>query len=81
MTGYGKKFEFSLMSFKISDKELLKNSIKYGKKLKKTENKIWQQSCLWRFWEIRKKKTYVDSVITNFHNNKIPKEKTTCKCL
>ena len=40
MTGYGKKFEFSLMSFKISDKELLKNSIKYGKKLKKTENKI-----------------------------------------
>ena len=28
-----------------------------------------------------KKKTYVDSVITNFHNNKIPKEKTTCKCL
>ena len=36
MTGYGKKFEFNLiMYFKISDKELLKNSIKYGKKLKK----------------------------------------------
>ena len=46
------------MSFKISDKELLKNSIKYGKKLKKTENKIWQQSCLWRLWEIRKKKKH-----------------------
>ena len=26
-------------------------------------------------------KIYADSVITNFHNKKIPKEKVPCKCL
>ena len=35
MTGYARKFEFNLtMSFKISDKQLLKSAIKYGKELK-----------------------------------------------
>ena len=26
-------------------------------------------------------KTYADSIITNFHNKKMPKEKAPCKCL
>ena len=26
-------------------------------------------------------KTYAGSVITNFHNKKVPKEKCPCKCL
>ena len=26
-------------------------------------------------------KTYADSIITNFHDKKIPKEKVPCKCL
>ena len=26
-------------------------------------------------------KTYADSIITNFHNKKMPKEKVPCKCL
>ena len=26
-------------------------------------------------------KTYAGNIITNFHNNKIPKEKAPCKCL
>ena len=26
-------------------------------------------------------KTYADSLITNFHNKKMPKEKVPCKCL
>ena len=26
-------------------------------------------------------KTYKDSITTNFHNKKIPKEKVPCKCL
>ena len=29
----------------------------------------------------QKKKTYGDSVITNFHNKKIPKENAPCTCL
>ena len=28
-----------------------------------------------------KTKTYADSIITNFHNKKIPQEKAPCKCL
>ena len=28
-----------------------------------------------------KMKTYVSSIITNFHNKKMPKEKAPCKCL
>ena len=28
-----------------------------------------------------KMKTYVGSIITNFHNKKMPKEKAPCKCL
>ena len=27
-----------------------------------------------------KRKTYTDSIITNFHNKKMPKEKAPCKC-
>ena len=27
-----------------------------------------------------KTKTYADSIITNFHNKKIPQEKAPCKC-
>ena len=26
-------------------------------------------------------KTYAGNIITNFHNNKMPKEKAPCKCL
>ena len=26
-------------------------------------------------------KIYADSIVTNFHNKKIPKEKSQCKCL
>ena len=46
-------------------------------------NKIWQQTYLWWWWEIHnnKKKTYGDSVIANFHDKKIPKKKSPCKCL
>ena len=28
-----------------------------------------------------KTKMYADSIITNFHNKKMPKEKASCKCL
>ena len=29
----------------------------------------------------RQTKTYSDSIITNFHNKKMPREKVPCKCL
>ena len=53
MTDYAKNFEFnSTLSFKISDKQLLR---KY--------NQIWEKKYI-----KAKIKTYGNSVITNFHN-------------
>ena len=85
MTGYTKKFnENATMSFIVKDKKLLKKYSKiwetievlmkitfeskpvYGKDVKYIRTKI---------------KIYAGSLITSFHNKKIPKEKASCKCL
>ena len=34
MTGYARKFDENAMSFRVKDKQLLKNILKYGKQLK-----------------------------------------------
>ena len=85
MTGYARKFdENATMSFIVKNKQLLKKYTKiwetieglmkinfeskpvYGEDVKYIKTKI---------------KTYADSIITNFHNKKMPKEKAPCKCL
>ena len=85
MTGYARKFdENATMSFILKDKQLLKKYTKiwetieelmkinfeskpvYGEDVKYIKTKI---------------KMYADSLITNFHNKKMPKEKASCKCL
>ena len=85
MTGYARKFdENATMSFIVKDKQLLKKYTKiwetieglmkinfeskpvYGEDVKYIKTKI---------------KTYAGSIITNFHNKKMPKEKAPCKCL
>ena len=85
MTGYARKFdENAAMSFIVKDKRLLKKYTKiwetieelmkinfeskpvYGEDVKYIKTKI---------------KTYAGSIITNFHNKKMPKEKAPCKCL
>ena len=72
------------MSFKITDKQLSK---KY--------NQIWKRVAQLLEIEFDSKpvygdndkyiktkiKIYADSMITNFHNKKMPKEKAPCKCL
>ena len=85
MTGCARKFdENATMSFIVKDKQLLK---KYAK--------IWETieglmkinfECKPVYGEdvryIKTKiKTYACSIITNFHNKKLPKEKAPCKCL
>ena len=84
MTGYAKKLGFNLtMSFKISDKQLLK---KYEQIWKRTEKLLKIKSDSKPVYgddekHIRTKiKAYGDSVTTNFHNKKISKEKAPCKC-
>ena len=85
MTGYARKFdENATMSFIVKDKQLLKKYTKiwetieglmkinfeskpvYGEDVKYIKTKI---------------KTYAGSIITNFHNKKMPKEKAPSKCL
>ena len=83
MTGYARKFdENATMSFIVKDKQLLKKYTKiwetieglmkinfeskpvYGEDVKYIKTKI---------------KMYAGSLITNFHNKKMPKEKAPCK--
>ena len=85
MTGYIKKSkENTTMPLKVKNKQLLK-----------IYNKIWEKTERLMSIDIESKpvngdddnyikakiKTYKDSVITNFHNKKMPKEKVPCKCL
>ena len=84
-TGYARKFnENATLSFIVKNKQLLKSYTKiretieglmkinfeskpvYGEDVKYIKTKI---------------KTYAGSIITNFHNKKMPKEKAPCKCL
>ena len=85
MTGYARKFdENATMYFIVKNKQLLK---KYAK--------IWEiiEGLIKINFESKpvygdddkyiktKIKMYTDSIITNFHNKKMPKEKAPCKCL
>ena len=85
MTGYVRKFKGNTtMSFKISNKQLLK---KY--------NRIWKKDEKLLKIEFDSEPVYGDndkyiktkikicagSMITNFRSKKLPKEKVPCKCL
>ena len=85
MTRYARKFDNNVsMSFIVKDKQLLK---KYTKIWETTEElmKINFESKPVYGEDVKyiktKIKTYADSIITNFHNKKMPKEKAPCKCL
>ena len=85
MTGYVRKFdENATMSFIVKDKKLLK---KYSKIWETIEGlmKITFESKPVYGEDVKyiktKIKMYPGSLVTNFHNKKIPKEKAPCKCL
>ena len=85
MTGYARKFdENAPMSFIVSNKQIFK---KYTKIWETTEGlmKINFESKLVYGDDDKyikaKIKMYADSIITNFYNKKMPKEKAPCKCL
>ena len=49
MTGYAKKFnENATMSFRVNNKQLLKNYNKIWEKI--NEDRFWKQTCLWWWW-------------------------------
>ena len=84
-TGYVKKFEGNTtVSFKIRDKQLLKTYNRIWKKIEKLLKIEFDTKPVYGDDDkyIKTKiKTYAGSIITNFHNKKIPKEKAPCKCL
>ena len=86
MTGYFRKFnENSAMSFRVKDKQLLKNYSKIWKK--EVENLLnidFESRSVYGDddkYIKTKMKIYAKNTITNFHNKKMPKEKIPCKCL
>ena len=85
MTGYARKFdENATMSLIVKDKQLLKNYTKIWGKIEKLMKKNFESEPVYGDNDkyIKTKiKIYAGSIITNFHNKKMPKEKTPCKCL
>ena len=85
MIGYARKFNENVtMSFKVNDKQLLKNYNKIWKKIEELMNIDFKSKFVYGNDDkyIKTKiKIYATSIITNFHKNKIPKGKAPCKCL
>ena len=85
MTGYARKFdENAIMPFRVNNKQLLKNYNKIWEKVEKLMRIDFESKPVYGDDDkyIKTKiKIYAGSMITNFHNKKMPKEKTPCKCL
>ena len=85
MTGNLRKFnENSTMSFIVKDKQLLKNYNRIWEKAEKLMKIDFESKPLYDDNDkyIKTKiKIYSESIITNFHNKKMPKEKGPYKCL
>ena len=92
MTGYARKFDGNItMSFRVNNnnnnnnKQILKNYDKIWDKIEKLMSIDFKSESVYGNDDEKyiktKMKIYAGSVITNFHNKKVPKEKTPCKCL
>ena len=85
MTGYARKFdENATMSFIVKDKKLLKKYINIWETTEGLMNINFESKPVYGedFKYIKTKiKMYAGSLITNFHNKKMQKEKAPCKCL
>ena len=85
MTGYVRKFEGNtIMSFKISDRQLLKNLNQMCKRVEKLLKIEFDSKPVYgdnHKYIKTKLKIYAGSMITNFQSKKIPKDKAPCNCL
>ena len=72
------------MSFRVNNKQLLKNYNKMWEKIEKLMRIDFESKPVYGDDDkyIKTKiKIYAGSMVTNFHNKKIPEEKAPCKCL
>ena len=88
MTGYINEFNENkntiIMSLRVNDEQLFKKYSKIWKKVEKLMRIDFESKPVYGDDDkyIKTKiKIYAGSVITNFHNKKMPKEKAPCKCL
>ena len=85
MTGYVRKFDGNAtMPFRVNIKQLLKNYNKIWEKVEKLTKIDFESKPEYgddNKYIKTKIKIYANSMITNFHNKKIPREKAPCKCL
>ena len=85
MTGYARKFDGNeTMSFIVRDKQFLKNYTKIWEKIEGLMRINFESNPVYGDDDkyIKTKiKMFANSIITNFLNKKIPKEKEPCKCL
>ena len=78
MTGYDRKFdENATMSFRVHNKQLLKNYNKIWEKVEKLMKIDFESKPVYDDEYIKTKiKIYAGSIITNFCNKEMPKEKS-----
>ena len=72
------------MSFKVNNKQLLEKYNKIWEKVEKLMRIDFESKPVYGDDDkyIKTKiKIYAGSMVTNFHNKKIPEEKAPCKCL
>ena len=85
MTCYFKKFNENVtMYFRVNNQQLLEKYIKIWEKGEKLTRIDFESKPVYGDDDkyIKTKiKIYAGSMITNFHNKKMPKEKAPCKCL
>ena len=85
MTRYLKKFNENVtMSFRVNNKQPLEKYNKIWKKVEKLMKIDFENKPVYgddNKYIKTKIKIYVGSMVANFHNKKIPKEKAPCKCL
>ena len=85
MTGYAKKINENVtMSFRVNKNQLVKNYNKIWERVEKLMKINFESKPVYGDDDkyIKTKiKIYAGSMITNFHNKKMPKEKAPCKCL
>ena len=85
MIGYVRKSdENATLSFIVKNKQLLKSYTKIWETIEKLMKINFESNPVYGddVKHIKTKiKTYAGSIIMNFHNKKMPKEKAPCKCL
>ena len=84
MSGYARKFDKNAtMSFRANDKQLLKNYNRIWEKVERLLKIEFESKLVYGDddkYIKTKVKIYAGSMFINFHNKKMLKEETPCKC-